>query len=167
MKKLILFLFGIVLSFLLFNNGIKAQKTQQQLNPAETWKAFIGTWQANVGKDSIEVWDYKPYGKAVVINVFTIIKGQKNPLYINNVIYDSKDGKYKGFVLYNDGDYNTWIAKYNDENKSLKVDIVNDLNPETVWYKWEQVLVNPEEWTWTAFNKDGVKQWETKFTKVK
>ena len=166
MKKTLL-LFGIVLSFLFFSNGIKAQTTQQQLNLAEVWKPFIGTWQANVGKDSVEVWDYKPYGKAVVINVYNIVKGLKNPVYINNVIYDSKDAKYKGFVLYNDGGYNTWIATFNAEKNTFLVDIVNDLNPETVWYKWEQVLVNPEEWTWTAFNKDGVKQWETKFTKVK
>jgi hypothetical protein len=162
-----LLLVGFVLILLLCTNGIQAQTTQSQPDPAEAWKSLIGTWQANVGKDSVEVWDYKPYGKSMVINVYYIIKGQKNPSYVNNCIYDSKDGKYKGFVFLNSGGYTTWIGTYNAEKNALSVDMVNNFNPGTVWYKFEQVLVNPEAWSWAGFTKDGLKQWDNIFTKVK
>jgi hypothetical protein len=166
MKKILL-LVGFVLTLLLYTIGVKAQTTQPQLDPVEFWIPLIGTWQASVGPDSVEVWDYKLYGKAAIIDVYRIIKDKKNPLYINSISYDSKDGRFKGFVLWNNGGYNTWIGTYNAEKKTFNVDIVDNLNPETVWYKFERVLVNPQEWTWTAFDKDGVKQWENKYIKVK
>jgi hypothetical protein len=166
MKKNFL-LVGIVLILLLCTNGIQAQTTQSKLDPNEVWKPFIGAWQTNVGKDTMEVWDYKLYGKALTVNVYQVTKDKKTPISINNVFFDSKEGKFKGFVLWNNGGHSTWISTYNAEKNSLLVDMVWNFNPETVWAKFEQVLVNPEEWTWVRFNKDGVKQWENKFTKVK
>jgi hypothetical protein len=45
--------------------------------------------------------------------------------------------------------------------------MVRNLNPETATIKREHVFANPNEWTLTSFNKDGVKTLEYKFKKVK
>jgi hypothetical protein len=129
-------------------------------------KRFIGTWQTNVGKDTVEVWDCQPFGEGYIINVYHIIKGQKTPYYINNVGFDPMDGKLKGYVLWPSGDYMTWIASYNPEKK-FNVDLVVNLNPEAVFTRYEMVYVSPKERNWINYNLSGEKTAEFKFIKVK
>jgi hypothetical protein len=165
MKKICLPL-TIAVFLLICINGLQAQTTQPQPNQLESFSTFLGTWQANVGKDTLEVWDCQQYGKAYVINVYQIVKDQKIPLYMNNVGFDSGDGKIKGFVLWADGNYLTWIGQYNPDKKFL-VDVVDKFKPESVWLKFEMVATSPTERIWTELNKDGVKISDEKFTKVK
>jgi len=156
---------SLIFVFLLFlSNGIQGQT--KQLNQLELQKQFIGTWQADIGKDTVEVWEGRQYGKATIIDVFRVIKGQKTPSYVNNLGFDSKADKFKGYTLGPDGTYNTWIGFYSSEKKFL-VDIVDNLNPEKVTYRFEMFYTNPIEAIWTGYNTDGVKEWEVKFVKVK
>ena len=156
----------IAIFFLVCSTGIHAQTAKTQINQLELMKRFIGTWQINVGKDTVEVWDCQPYGEGFIINVYRIIKGEKNPYYINNVGFDSLDGKFKGYVLWPSGDYMTWIASYNAEKK-FKVDLVVNFNPGAVWARYEMVYVSPQERTWINYNLTGDKTSELKLTKVK
>lgn len=146
--------------------GILAQTAQTQLNQLELMKQSLGTWQAPVGKDTVEVWDYQQYGKTFVINVFYIIKGQKAPLYINNLGFDSEGNKFKGYVLYSDGNYLTWIGLFKTQNKFF-VDIVDHFNPEKIWGKIELVHVSSTEMNYTHFNAEGGIVSELKFVKMK
>lgn len=156
----------MTVSLLVCSIGILAQTVQTQLNQLELMKQSVGTWQAPAGKDTVEVWDYQQYGKTCVINVYHVIKGQKTPLYINNMGFDSKGDKFKGYVLYSDGNYLTWIGVFKSENKFL-VDIVDNFIPEKIWAKIEIVHVSSKEMNWTQFNAEGVKVSELKFVKIK
>jgi hypothetical protein len=164
--KRILLIVGIVLTFLLGTNGLKAQTSQPKLDQFEMYTHFIGSWQANVGKDTIEVWDCKQYGKAFVINAYFLVKDQKIPLYINNVSFDSKEGKFKGFVLWNNGGYNTWIGSYINE-KDFFVEFVDNFNPEKISRKANMLTISPKERIFTHYNMDGVKISEAKYIKIK
>ena len=157
---------AIVLFLFICSSMIQAQTTQNQLNQLELMKQFLGKWQADNGIDTIEVWDCHQYGKAFIIDVTHIIKGQKVPLYINNVGFDNSDGKLKGYSLWPNGNYSTWIALYNSESR-FSGDLMNNFNSATIWGKFEIVLVNPKEWTWRTFNMDGVMTSELKFSKAK
>jgi hypothetical protein len=53
----------ITLCLLLFTNTIQAQTAQTKLNQVELIKQIIGTWQSNVGNDTVEVWENHPYVK--------------------------------------------------------------------------------------------------------
>ncbi len=156
----------MAVSLLVCSLGILAQTVQTQLNQLELMKKSLGTWQATVSKDTMEVWDYQQYGKTCVINVYQVIKGQKTPFYINNMGFDSKGNKFKGFVLYSDGNYLTWIGLFKDENIFL-VDIVDNFIPEKIWTKFEMVHISSKEMNWTQFNAEGVKISELKFVKIK
>jgi len=147
---------------LIFSNGVQAQTNLDQL---KAFEQYLGVWQVNVAEDTIEIWEFKQYGKDFVINVNQVIKGQKTPLFISNIGFDSKEGKFKGFMLYHNGDYSTWIGLFTSEKK-FSGDVVQDFNPEITWAKFENVFVNPKEWTMTQFNTDGVKTSELKFIKV-
>ena len=156
----------IAVFLLLSTNGIQAQTTQKKLNQVELMHQLIGKWQAPVGKDTIEIWDCQKIGNALIINVDQVIKGKRTPLYVNNLGFDSKADKFKGYALFSDGTYATWIGSYStDKNSSF--DIVHDFNANEIYTKFESVINNSKEWTWTSLNKEGVKISEMKFVKVK
>jgi hypothetical protein len=156
----------IVLLMLISINRIQAQNTQKQLNQLEMMKQYMGNWRADAGKDTVEVWECQQYGKAFIINVFKVIKGQKVPWYINNTGFDASDSKLKGYVLWPNGNYITWIGLFSSDNK-FSGDYMNTFNPATTLAKFEMVFANPKEWTYRMFNKDGVKTIELKFSEAK
>jgi hypothetical protein len=141
-------------------------ESSKQLNQVELMNQLGGTWQTNVGKDTMEVWDCKNYGKAFVANVYQVIKGNKIPIYISNTSFDSKEGDFKGFTLWSNGDYGTWIGLFTSE-KTLFGNLVWDFRITMPWGKFQIEFKNPKEFTWNYFNTDGVKTSETIFHKVK
>jgi len=165
MKKLC-FTTMIAVFMLLCTNGLQAQTTQIKLDQVKIMQQGLGTWEAIVGKDTVQVLENQQYGKSFISNLSRVIKGTKSPVYINNYCFDSKDGKFKGFVLYANGQYGTWIGLHTNE-KMLILDIVQDFKPETVLMKNEIVLETPTKMTWTYFNTDGTKAQEFKYNKVK
>jgi hypothetical protein len=136
------------------------------LNQVELMGQLKGVWQSNFGKDTVEIWDCQPYGKSSMANVHQIIKGQKVPLYMNNASFDSKDGTFKGFTLWYNGNYGTWIGLFNNE-KTLTGNFVWDFHSSKSWGKFQIEFVSSKEFTWKFFNKDGVKTGETIYKKVK
>ena len=164
MKKLS-FVTLIFVIFLYVSNGIQGQTTQ--LDQVKLMKQMVGTWQANHGKDTVEVWECRQYGpQAFVIDVSWIIKGKKVPLYINNIGFNPKEGKLKGFTLYTDGTYGTWIGAYTSETKSEGV-LAQDFVPQLSWGKYETLLKNSKEYNWLFYNSNGVKTVDLQFVKVK
>lgn len=154
------------LLLLVCSTGLLAQTNKTEINQLEVMKRFIGTWQANIGNDTVEVWDCQPYGEGFIVTVFRITGGQKTPYYVNNVGFDSLDGKLKGYVLWPSGDYMTWIAEYNAEKK-FKVELVVNFNPAAVWTRYEMVYITPKERAWINYNLAGEKTSELKFVKIK
>ncbi len=67
MKKMHLTI-GITVFILICSTGMQAQTTQTKLNQVELMKQFIGTWQSNVGKDSVDVREWQNYGSAFLMN---------------------------------------------------------------------------------------------------
>ena len=156
----------IILALLVCPFIIQAQTTKPQISQLEIMKRFIGTWQANLGKDTVEVWECQPYGEGFIVNVYRITGGQRTPYYINNVGFDPGDGKLKGYVLWPSGDYMTWIASYLPEKK-FKAELVLNFNPEAVWTRYEMVYVSPKDRIWINYNLAGEKTAEFKFVKIK
>jgi len=167
MKTKTFFLTTMIFVFLLIcSTGIQAQTAKSNLDQVKLQQQLIGTWQSNTGKDTVEVWETQQYGKSVITTVSYNIKGKKTPYYTNNFCIDTKEGKFKGFVLYADGHYGTWIGLWTTEKK-FSVDGVQNFKPETVSVKMELVYETPTKMTFTFFNTDGKKTGELKFNKVK
>jgi hypothetical protein len=158
--------FTTVVLLVCCSGNITAQTTQAPSNALESMKQFLGSWQAVAGKDTIELWECQQYGKAFIINVSNIIKGQKSPLYVNNVGFDTRDGKVKGYALWPNGDYITWIAVFDPVNK-LQGELMDSFAPGTAWGKFEMAIVNPKEWNWKHSDMNGKIIDELKFSKTK
>jgi hypothetical protein len=154
------------LFFFLNPGGLHAQTKQPKLNQMELYKQFVGNWQAEIGTDSIEVRECREYGSSFVMDVHRIIKGQKTPYYINNVSYDATDGKFKGFLLYPNGGYFTWIGMFTKNNLFLGK-IVFNFMPEVAWSEFHADFINQDEFTCTNFNQESAQTIEMKFTRIK
>jgi hypothetical protein len=166
MKKLCLTTTIAVFLLLSITDGIQGQNVTSNLDQPKLMLQFLGKWQANVGKDTVEVWQCQVYGKAYISNVYRVIKGQKYPLYTNNISYGPKEGKFKGFQLTTDGGYGTWIGSFTSEKK-LEGIMVQNFNPEPINGKFEITFKNLNEFTWVSSNAQGVKTGELAYVKVK
>lgn len=156
----------LALIVLVCSIGIQAQTKQPKLKQMELYKQFVGNWQAEIGTDSIEFRECREYGSAFVIDVHRIINGKKIPFYINNVSYDANDGKFKGFLLYPNGGYFTWIGEFT-KNNLFSGKIVFNFMPEVAWSEFHADFINPDEFTCTNFNQEGSQTIEMKFIRVK
>jgi hypothetical protein len=145
---------------------MQAQSTQAELNQIELMKQFLGTYQANTGKDTIEIWESQLYGNGIIISVSQVIKGKKNPIYVNNTGLNSEEGKLMGFILNTNATYTTWIGQFSDD-KNFGGVLMNNFKPEQAWGKFSFVFINPKEWTFAVYDMNGVKTSDWKFVKVK
>jgi len=146
--------------------GVEAQTAQTKLDQVELIKQFIGTWNCDIDKDTVEAWECKPYGTIHTTAVSQMIKGKKMDSYLNCAGYDKRDGKFKGILLFPNGDYYTWIGLFTTEKK-LSVDIVDNLNPEVILAKYDFEFMTPSGRIMTQYTASGVKVREYKYTKAK
>lgn len=156
----------IVVFLLIFTNGIQAQTTQTNLNQVELMSQLIGKWQATVGQDTNNIWEVKPFGRALIITNYNVIKGIAAEPNINSIGYDDRDDKLKGFIIDYNADFLTWIGRFTAYN-ILKVDAVDTFKPEIVWWKNELEFVTPTDMIFRGFNAEGVKtvEWNYKIVK--
>ncbi len=165
MKKLCLT--SVIFVFLLFiSNGIQAQSTQTKLNQVELAKQFLGTWQTTFGKDTVEIWEAKPYGKAIIISVTQTVKGKKYDSYVCNIGYDDRDDKIKGFNLSPNTDFMTWVGIFTTDKK-FNADALDTFKPDVIWFKNEVEFKTPTDMIMRGFNAKGEKTGEWSYKKVK
>jgi hypothetical protein len=167
MKTKTFFLTTMMFAFLLIcSTGINAQTAKTNLDQVKLMPQRLGTWEATVNKDTVLVREQQEYGKGYTANVSYNIKGNKSPYYISNSCFDSKEGKFKGFTLYADGSFSTWIGLWTTEKK-FSIDLVQNFKPETVLSKVDYVYETPTGMIETRFSSTGVKTLERKYKKVK
>ncbi len=158
----------LIAEFLLFStNWVQAQKATTSLDQLKLAKVFfVGYWQGDTGKDTLDTWECQQYGNAFIINVYRVINGNKSFSYTENFGFSSKEEKFKGFILYQSGIYMTWIGSFISEKK-FSGDFVRNFNPTAVFGRVEIVLETPTNMIITNFNSDNVKTGEYKWSKVK
>jgi len=162
-----LFLATSIAVLLLFSSSVtQSQTTQTKLNQVELMKQFVGTWQRDIGKDTIDGWEIQQYDRAIVSTGYLVIKGKKSFVFTEAMSLSPKEGKFHGYTLWSNGNYGTWIASFNSEKK-WSGNWVRDFNPEAVTGKFEAVFETSTNMTLTLFNIDGVKTGEAKYSKVK
>ncbi len=167
MKTKTFFVTTMMFVFLLIcPTGIHAQTAKANLDQVKLMLQRLGTWEATVDKDTVVVREHQEYGKGYTANVYYNIKGNKTPYHITNSCYDSKEGKFKGFTLYANGNFTTWIGLWTTEKK-FSIDIVQNFNPEKVLSKVDYVYETPTSLIETRFSAAGVKTLERKYKKVK
>ena len=135
----------IIALFLLFcTNGSQAQNIQSKLNQMELMKQLLGTWQNITDEGTVQVLETKLFGEAVIITVTNEIKGEKSPVFMELSGFDDRDGKIKGFLVFPNGKYVTWIGQFITE-KTIRGNVIDNFNPEVILWIHEYVILNPKE----------------------
>lgn len=165
MKKLCLTA-AIAVLWMFFNNGAQAQTTQPKLNQVELMKQLLGTWQREVGKDSIQIGEFQQYENAFTENVYLVVNGKKSMVNIWSIGFSPKEDRFKCFALRPSGNYSTFIVSFISKNRCIG-NRVQNFNPEKVLGNFEQVFETPTNFTVNWMNSDGIKVGEEKWTKVK
>jgi hypothetical protein len=164
MKKTFTGLIAVPLLFCL--NGVQAQTTTTSLDQLKLNQSFVGTWQQDIGKDTISFWEVQQFEKATVSTATLKIKDKKSFIFADNWVYSSNQDEFKGVKIYPGGGYGTWIAKFTSEKK-FSGDWVRNFNPGEVTGKFEVIFETPSEMTIIQYDATGVKKWEFKAIKVK
>ena len=164
MKKLCLTI-AIAVFLLICLNGIQAQTVTTTLDQLKLGQQFLGTWQTVISKDTIEVTESQQYGNAFIEIVYLVINGKKSYNYINSFCLSSKEGIYKGFVAWANGNYFTWIGSFVTEKK-FSVNFVQNFNPEIAYGRMEIEFETPTLIKLITFNSEGIKTAENKSSKV-
>jgi hypothetical protein len=129
-------------------------------------KQWLGTWQNDANKDTVEIWEAKPYGKAIIANVYRVIKGVKSDVGVVNYGYDDRDDKLKGFNLYLNTDFITWIGVFTTD-KLFKGDVLDSFKPDGVWGKNEVEFKSATEMVVRGYNDKGEYTGEWIYKKIK
>jgi hypothetical protein len=153
---------AVITLFILFSFETQAQTKLKQV---ELYKQFLGTWQAEIGADSLEVRECREYGMAFIIEVYRVISEKKIPLYTNNISYDGNEGRFKGFLLYPNSGYFTWIGTFTKSNY-FSGKIVFNFMPDVVWSEFHADFISPTEFTCTNFDQEGNQTLEMRFIKI-
>jgi hypothetical protein len=135
----------IVIYLLLCTNGMQAQTTQTNLNQVELMKQFIGTWKAEMGKDTIFIMVGKTFGKGLEFYWNTDTKGKIisegksimgydkiNKRIIEPQIWDSSPN----IIL--------WSGQFTSSNKYEAILLKDIANPEKANVKWEYEFKSPD-----------------------
>jgi len=86
-----------ILIAIFFSISIKetyAQTTQTQLNQVELMKQFIGTWECELGKNTIYNSENKPFGNGMACTIQVITNGEIVESVKQLFGYDNKTDKY-------------------------------------------------------------------------
>lgn len=149
----------------LCSNEISAQTIQSELNQMELMKQLLGTWQRTTDEGTVEILETKLFGEAVIITLTNEIKGEKSPVFMELSGFDDRDGKIKGFLVFPNGKYVTWIGQFITE-KTIRGNVVDNFNPEVILWIHEYVIINPKEIMSIGYDSKGIKTGESKFSKV-
>lgn len=155
----------IAVFLLLFSNEISAQTLQPKLNQMELMKQLLGTWQRTTDEGTVEILETKLFGEAVIITFTNEIKGEKFPVFMELSGFDDRDGKIKGFLVFPNGKYVTWIGQFITE-KTIRGNVVDNFNPEVILWIHEYVILNPKEIMSIGYDSKGIKTGESKFSKI-
>lgn len=165
MEKLLLT--AVMTLFLLISSdAILAQPGNSNLDQLKLMQQYVGTWRQITDKDTIEVFEIQQYGKAFVNHGYHVIKGARSFFYLEDWGYSSKEDKFKGFILWPNGNYYTWLGSFISEKK-LSGEFVQDFDPMEVIGKFEIVLETPANMTITQVTASGIKKPEYKYSKIK
>lgn len=161
MKKLILFC--LVFLFCLLTGVTSGAQNPDQ---AKLINQLVGKWQARVGSDTVEIWDFKKFGtQSFIVEINRKIKDNIIPVSFNSIYFDLVADKFYGFTLLSNGGYGTWIGSFTSESKFYG-DMLNNFNPQPVFGKFENTFINPKEWIWTGSINENIKLPDLHFVRL-
>lgn len=136
----------IALLLMLCSNAVQAQSSQINLNQAELLRKYIGTWKAEVGKDTTRWFEFSFYGENALVGSFKI-KAQDKIIYQNKQMwgYDNRSEKIIGVELEKkSGTMTYYLCRFISENIFEGAAIRDITHPDIVSEKFYEEFKSPD-----------------------
>jgi hypothetical protein len=157
---LFLFLFS-------YSSGIQAQNKQIKLDQPELLNKLLGTWQAEIGKDSIQIQEYKSFGNAIECNIKNICNNKI--LYSLKQLwgYDKINDKIIGLEIgTSSSEFNLYLCRFSS-NSILEGTVIQDVyHTENVTSKIKLEFKSPDLFILYSFT-DASGVLAQKYTRIK
>ena len=146
---------------------IQAQTTQNKLNQVELMKQFLGTWQAQMAKDTIQVDEFTAFGSGVVGTIKNITKGKVISSTKELWGYDQKKDKIIFAMLWESSpEIPLWAYWFTSKNTCEGVSYQDIANPERATLKYKMVIKSSDSYVLTMLQNNKAVA-ELTFTRVK
>jgi hypothetical protein len=149
----------IAVLLLLSTNGIQAQTTQTKLNQVELNKQFLGTWKAEIGKDTSFIMETKTLYNGFEAYLKTETKGKILMEGKSILGYDKKTDKLMdAYINSNNPNIILMAAWFTSANTCEEVLLKDISDPENATFKLAFEFKSPDLFTQTTIrNKKTVR----------
>ena len=152
---------------LLIIKPIQAQTTQNKLNQIELMKQFLGTWQAQMAKDTIQVDEFTAFGPGVVGTIKNITKGKVISSTKELWGYDQKNDKIIFATIWDSSpEISLWAYWFTSKNSCEGVSYQDISNPDKAIVKYKMVIKSSDSYVLTMLQNNKAVA-ELTFTRVK
>ena len=129
----------IVSLYILFDTDmLQAQSSQKNLNQAELFKQFLGSWKGEVGKDTIVVGVNTPFGTGIECSSQIVSNGKILDSVKELMGYDKKYDKFIIAELIKSSPAIEVLASWFISEKSGEMVLFQDIsNPDNAKLKWK------------------------------
>jgi len=127
---------------------VKASETPKELNQVELFKQMIGTWKAEIARDTFYIAQYKPFGNGLEGNIKIVTGGKK--IMEGNVLlgYDKKNDKFVETDLVEGSDIMLYGIWFTSKSTLTEVPWEDILNPEKTPVIWKYEIKSPDVFVW-------------------
>ena len=123
-------------------------ESSKGLNQVELFKQMIGTWKAEIARDTFYIAQYKPFGNGMEGNIRIITGGKK--IMEGKVLlgYDKKNDKFVETDLVEGSDILLYGIWFTSKSTLTEVPWEDILNPEKTPVIWKYEIKSPDLFVW-------------------
>lgn len=123
-------------------------ESPQELNQVELFKQMIGTWKAEIARDTFYIAQYKPFGNGLEGNIKIVTGGKK--IMEGKVLlgYDKKNDKFVETDLVEGSDIMLYGIWFTSKSTLTEVPWEDILNPEKTPVIWKYEIKSPDVFVW-------------------
>jgi hypothetical protein len=127
---------------------VKASETPKELNQVELFKQIIGTWRAEIARDTFYIAQYKPFGNGFEGNIKIVTVGKK--IMEGKVLlgYDKKNDKFVETDLVEGSDIMLYGIWFTSKNTLTEVPWEDISNPENTPVICKYEIKSPDLFVW-------------------
>ncbi len=159
---------NIMLSLLIivsFSLNVSSQSDQKNLDQVKLLKQFIGTWEAEAGKDSTWLWEITPSNKGYVHAFYLKVKGKTVETLPGIFGFGDEYRNTNLLILYPDGFISRDIGGFVSDNKYV-AERFYPQDEKTGLGTWEGTFLTTDKLS-TIWKVQGVKIIEYIYIRVK
>lgn len=123
-------------------------ESSKELNQVELFKQLVGTWKAEIARDTFYIAQYKPFGNGLEGNIKIVTGGKK--IMEGKVLlgYDKKNDKFVETDLVEGSDIMLYGIWFTSKNTLTEVPWEDISNPENTPVIWKYEIKSPDLFVW-------------------